>query len=83
MSEAEEVRSVLARLISEQCGTPAEEIDLSKTPAEYGIDSLTRLQMLVDVEDELHIEIPDQGLSVEQSFAELEEVILQAAEGAR
>jgi acyl carrier protein len=83
MSVPEEVRALLLRLISEECGTPAAEIDLSKTPADLGIDSLTRLQMLVDVEDELHIEIPDQGLSVEQSFAELEEVILRAAAGTR
>ena len=80
MTSEADIRALLGRIIESHTGIHASQIKLSSKPADLGIDSLTRLQILVDVEDALEVEIPDSGLSQEASFEAILQVILRAME---
>ena len=78
MKSESDIRALLGGIIESHTGIPADKISLSGKPADLGIDSLTRLQILVDVEDALDLEIPDSGLSADLSFEALLKIILEA-----
>ncbi len=73
----------LARVLSEKYDVPREAISPEATLTELGLDSLTIVELLFDVEDEFGIEIPEERATF-QTLAEaaaLVEELVQAKGG--
>ena len=54
----------LRNLISEQCGIKAGEISLDATLKELGLDSLESVELVMEIEQEFKLEIPDEDSSL-------------------
>ena len=70
----------LAQVLSEKYDVPREAISPEATLTELGLDSLTIVELLFDVEDEFGIEVPEERATF-QTLAEaaaLVEELLQA-----
>lgn len=65
------IETAVRKAMAEATGCEPDRVDLTQTPFELGIDSLTRLEALMQIEDELQIDIPDSGLSDRQSLNDL------------
>ncbi len=59
----------LAQVLSEKYDVPREAISPEATLTELGIDSLTIVELLFDVEDEFGIEVPEERATF-QTLAE-------------
>ncbi len=73
----------LAQVLSEKYDVPREAISPEATLTELGLDSLTIVELLFDVEDEFGIEIPEERATF-QTLAEaaaLVDELVQAKEG--
>ena len=73
----------LAEVLSEKYDVPREAISPEATLTELGLDSLTIVELLFDVEDEFGIEIPEERATF-QTLAEaaaLVDELVQAKEG--
>ncbi len=73
----------LAQVLSEKYDVPREAISPEATLTELGLDSLTIVELLFDVEDEFGIEIPEERATF-QTLAEaaaLVEELVQAKGG--
>ncbi len=73
----------LAQVLSEKYDVPREAISPEATLAELGLDSLTIVELLFDVEDEFGIEVPEERATF-QTLAEaaaLVDELIQAKGG--
>jgi acyl carrier protein len=55
----------LAKILSEKYDVSSDAISLEATVTELGLDSLTVVELLFDVEDEFGIEIPEERATFE------------------
>ncbi len=55
----------MAEVLSEKYDVPREAISPEATLTELGLDSLTIVELLFDVEDEFEIEVPEERASFE------------------
>jgi acyl carrier protein len=74
--DREEIFSILLECINEFGGSDyaAEEIDRSRSPVDYGVDSLNVLQILTEIESRLGFEVDLSQLS-EADFASINAVL--------
>lgn len=60
------------RCISRSTGTPVSEITAdSRLEGDLNLDSLDRLSVAMDVEDEFGVELPDEALEIVETVREL------------
>ena len=73
----------LAQVLSEKYDVPREAISPEATLTELGLDSLTIVELLFDVEDEFGIEVPEERATFETlaEAAALVEELVQAKGG--
>ena len=74
--DREEMFAILLGCINEFGGSDytAEQIDRSRSPADYGVDSLNVMQILTEIEDRLEFEV-DLGQLSESAFASIDGVL--------
>jgi acyl carrier protein len=53
----------LTHLIHQQFGVSPEQVDPDAPFAQYDIDSLTLAELMFAVEDEFHVQVPDEAVS--------------------
>ena len=74
-SQNEELRSKLTAMIAEEFNIPAEKLTPDATVESLGIDSLSLIDFMFDVEDKLGLEMPDSRTpltTLGDVFAEIE-----------
>jgi|AOAMet2_C49A8_35_1029299.scaffolds.fasta_scaffold03030_2 acyl carrier protein len=57
------VKDTVLEIISAETKTPVEEIDLKADIRDMGIDSLATVEIVVEIEDQLGIEIPEDSVT--------------------
>jgi|TARA_R110000796_G_scaffold156758_2_gene273518 acyl carrier protein len=57
------VSDTVLEIISAETKTPVEEIDLKADIRDMGIDSLATVEIVVEIEDQLGIEIPEDSVT--------------------
>ena len=57
------VKDMVLEIISAETKTPVEEIDLKADIRDMGIDSLATVEIVVEIEDQLGIEIPEDSVT--------------------
>lgn len=57
------VKDTVLEIISAETRTPVEEIDLKADIRDMGIDSLATVEIVVEIEDQLGIEIPEDSVN--------------------
>jgi acyl carrier protein len=74
--DRESIFEILLRYINEFAGRDYQptDIDRSRSPADYGVDSLNVLQVLTEIESALGIEI-DLGQISQSDFASIESIL--------
>ena len=69
------VSDTVLQIISVETKTPVEEIDLKADIRDMGIDSLATVEIVVEIEDQLGIEIPEDSVTeliiIDTRFASL------------
>lgn len=66
------IEQQVIRCISRSTGTPVSEITAdSRLEGDLNLDSLDRLIVAVDVEDEFGVELPDEALEIVETVREL------------
>ena len=73
----------IAKVLSDKYDVPREAISPEATLAELGLDSLTVVELLFDVEDEFGIEVPEERATFETlaEAAALVDELVQAKGG--
>lgn len=56
------VESKVRRIISDQAGVKLEEVKLDRTSNQLGMDSLDDIEVIMAIEEDFNIEIPDDKL---------------------
>ncbi|WP_280436398.1 acyl carrier protein [Nocardia carnea] len=69
------IRDYIAEFLRTHCDLEFDTIAPHATPSELGIDSLTVLSIIVLVEKEYGIELPDRQMASARTFAELMELL--------
>ncbi|HNM98300.1 MAG TPA: acyl carrier protein [Marmoricola sp.] len=60
MATTEEIRSVLASIVEEVTGIPADDVQLEKSFVDdLDVDSLSMVEVVVEAEDRFGVSIPD------------------------
>ena len=60
MGTTEEIRSVLASIVEEVTGIPADDVQLEKSFVDdLDVDSLSMVEVVVEAEDRFGVSIPD------------------------
>ena len=57
------VKNTVLEIISAETRTPVEEIDLKADIRDMGIDSLATVEIVVEIEEQLGIEIPEDSVT--------------------
>ena len=57
------VKDTVLEIISAETKTPLKEIDLKADIRDMGIDSLATVEIVVEIEDQLGIEIPEDSVT--------------------
>ncbi len=57
------VKNTVLEIISAETKTPVKEIDLKADIRDMGIDSLATVEIVVEIEDQLGIEIPEDSVN--------------------
>ena len=65
----------IRKLIATQLGIGEEEIKEETTFGDLGIDSLEIFEIIMDLEDEFHIEIPNEDVEDIKSIADINKYI--------
>lgn len=78
MVSRHEIESAVRKLVAAEMRCRPEDVDLSKTPDELGIDSLNRLEIVVELEEAVQCEVPDAGLAAGQTLKQLVDIICRA-----
>jgi acyl carrier protein len=65
------IESAVKKAIAEQFGRNEETVNLDSPMSEYDADSLDLVELVMSIEDELHIEIPDEAFDALVSGADV------------
>lgn len=76
----EEILILIRRVLVGRFGFQEREIDEAKTLGALGVDSLSGLELMFEIEDQMNLRLPIELLSLDKSLRELAENLSKFAD---